>query len=105
MYHVVKKQTRPSTEIEFYTMDNRNLVSSTIGRYYYDTYKKTGKCLMSQRQLSEDGLVENGILLWESKDAYLEFLNDPALAQHIIDRDTYNTANGIIRETVIEEEI
>ncbi len=105
MYHINKKQTRPSTAVEFYNMTNRNIVPDETRLYFYNTYKKTGKCIMGDRSISSDGLVETSIFLWESKDEYLAFVNDPMMASNFTAQEAYNTANGIVRETISEEEL
>lgn len=105
MYHINKKQTRPSTTIEFFNITNRNIVSDETRLYFYNTYKKTGKSIMGNRSMSSDGLVETSIFLWESKDEYLTYLNDPLMASYFTAQEAYNTANGIVRETISEEEL
>lgn len=105
MYHINKKQTRPSVDVEFYNMTNKNLVPEEIRLYFYNTYKKTGKCIMGDRTISSDGLVETSIFLWESKDDYMSFLNDPMLADNSAAQDAYNATNAIVRETISEEEL
>jgi hypothetical protein len=105
MYHINKKQTRPSVDIEFYSMTNKNVVPEVTRLYFYNTYKKTGKCIMGDRSISSDGLVETSIFLWESKDAYQSFVNDPFMADNFAAQATYDVANNIVRETISEEEL
>lgn len=105
MYHINKKQTRPSVDVEFYNMTNKNLVPEETRLYFYNTYKKTGKCIMGDRSISSDGLVETSIFLWESKEDYLTFLNDPVMADNFAAQEAYAVANSIVRETLSEEEL
>lgn len=105
MYQISKRQTRLSTDVEFFNMNTKQLVPEETRLYFYETYKATGKCLYASRTLSDDGLTENLMFIWESKDVYLESLNDPVLANTYAEQAAYNTANGILKETLSEEEI
>jgi hypothetical protein len=86
-------------------MTNKNIVPEETRLYFYNTYKKTGKCIMGDRTISSNGLVETSTFLWESKAEYLAFVNDPNLAENFTAQEAHNTLHGIVRETISEEEL
>jgi hypothetical protein len=105
MYTIDIKMTRPNTDVIFYTLKDE-AVDASIKQYFYMTYMATGKFLLNESVLSEDGLVLMLTLYWESQEEYTLFQNDIYLKENFYnDRNTYWEANQITYEVLSMQDI
>lgn len=96
MYQITAKHTRPSVDVEFYSVLGEDSDNITFRRHWNTAYKQTSKLLVLDSQLSSDGLTLTTTMLWESEAAYNEALADPIVSNKWNLRREYNTANGIV---------
>ncbi len=94
MYQITAKHTRPSLDVEFYSVMGED--SDAFRSHWDATYKQTSKLLFLDRQQSSDGLTLITTMLWESEEVYNEALADPIVSNEWNLRREYNTANGIV---------
>lgn len=94
MYQITSKHTRPSVDVEFYSVMGED--SAAFRSHWDATYKQTSKLLFLDRQQSSDGLTLITTMLWESEEVYNEALADPIVSNKWNLRREYNTANGIV---------
>jgi hypothetical protein len=97
--------TRPNTDVIFYTLKD-DAVDAEIKRYFYITYMQTGKFIVNESVLSEDGLTLMITLYWESQEEYAHLLNDSYLKENFYnDRNAYWAANQITYEVLSMQDI
>ena len=96
MYQITAKHTRPSVDVEFYSVLGRDSDSVAFRSHWDATYKQTSKLLFLDSQLSSDRLTLTTMMLWESEEAYNEAIADPIVSNKWNLRREYNTANGIV---------
>lgn len=103
MYIVTRKVTRPNTSLEFRNMLHES-VTNYVRAYWISTYKNT-KCVLVDSSLSSDGLEMTTTMIWDSKDSWDEYQNDPVLLEGLFNPiHAYQDENGFTRELVSEEE-
>jgi hypothetical protein len=102
MYQTIKKQIRPSLEVEFFKPRSENSPLSQECRDYVDlNYLSTGKQLFSEQTVSDNGLELTIILIWDSSESEQEFFQDQFVIENFVNvRDAYFTANGIASESI-----
>ena len=89
-------QTRPSTNVEFWTKDNP-LVTNEYLSYMRDTYVITGKLLDVVTDISEDNLTMTTAVIWQSESDADDWKNDLVVQESFINiMESYHNANGII---------
>ena len=94
MYQITAKHTRPSVDVEFYSVMGED--SDAFRNHWAATYKQTSKLLFLDSQLSSDRLTLTTMMLWESEAAYNEAIADPIVSRKWNLRREHNTANGIV---------
>lgn len=96
MYQIIVKHTRPSVDVEFYSVKTEDPDNVAFRSHWDVTYKQTGKLLLLDSQLSSDRLTLTTMMLWESENAYYEAIADPIVSNTWALRKLYNMANGIV---------
>jgi hypothetical protein len=96
MYQITVKHTRPSVDVEFYSVMGEDTESVAFRNHWNTTYKQTSKLLVLDSQLSSDNLTLITMMLWESERVYDEAMTDPIVSNKWNLRRAHNTANGIV---------
>jgi hypothetical protein len=96
MYQIISKHTRPSVDVEFYSVMGEDADSVSFRSHWDTTYKQTSKLVFLDNQLSSDSLTLVTTMLWESERAYNEAIADPIVSNIWNLRREYNNANGIV---------
>jgi hypothetical protein len=96
MYQITAKHTRPSVDVEFYSVMGVDYDNVTFRSHWDATYKQTGKLIFLDSQLSLDRLTLTTMMLWDSEAAYNEAMADPIVSRKWNLRREYNTTNGIV---------
>ena len=96
MYQITVKHTRPSVDVEFYSVLGENSDNVAFRSHRDATYKQTSKLLLLDSQLSSDRLTLTTMMLWDSEAAYNEAIADPVVSRKWNLRKEHNTANGIV---------
>lgn len=105
MYTITQKITRPDESVEFINMTHEN-ISIEVRQYWMTTYKITNKCIFVNVELSANKLERVVTMLWDSKDSWLEYQNDPIMDEGLFKyMRLQREENGFIKELVSEEEI
>ena len=105
MFQTIRKQIRPNTSVEFYSPEKSPNITKSILKHQFQNYILTGKQIDVVKEISEDGLTQTITILWESKQAQQEFVNDPVMQTMINDSESYRLANNITLEIVSGTEI
>jgi len=104
MYLVTNKQTRPNTDVEFFSM-HIDSYPTNLKSYFHETYKKPGKLVFVEKTVSDNGLEQTTTTMWESKQVYDEFISDTNLSEHWVLQSQYMRDNSISRSRIDREEI
>ncbi len=95
MYIVVKKVVRPNTGIEFISVLHES-IDPQVRQHFVDTYKTPGKCLNVNLNYSTNRLELTSTMYWNSKNSYLEFMQDPILQTGLFNvMHSYMNENGM----------
>lgn len=91
MFKIIKKQIRPSADVPFFT-----LADNEVKAWLSENYFMTGKMMPPEITVSDNGLEQSTIVLFQSEDAAREWKYD----QYVIDNlqtpmEAYCTANNI----------
>lgn len=98
MITLIKKQTRPSTDIPFFF--ESNLVNREYGMYLKKNYIDTGKLITVDRVMSEDKLSITLTTMWESQKAFADYYSDPYCIENFLKISSeYDQLNGITSES------
>lgn len=98
MFKIVKKQTRPNTNIPFFFEMNPN--GKIVGEHMKEKYHDTGKLVSSNRQFSEDRLTVVMTIWYRSYDDFKDFISDSFCEKYIFVPNTlYDIDNGITSDT------
>lgn len=100
MYQYTVKLSRPSIDVEFFSVMGEDQDSVTFRQHWVSTYKETGKLLLLDQQLSPDRLSRTTTFFWDSEESYTQAMADPIVQGNWARKAAYNAANGI---TVVEE--
>ena len=104
MYIIKRKVSRPNTTLEFRNMLHESVTSEV--RSHWVTNYKDSKCMFVTSEISSNGLEMNTTMMWDSKDSWNEYQNDPVFLDGLFNPiHTYQDENGFSRELVSEEEI
>jgi|688.fasta_scaffold657285_2 hypothetical protein len=77
MFIVTKKQIRPNTSVEFFSIKDYPQIQEVFKQYMYQTYMSTGKLLASDETISEDGLTKTVVTWWLDEQSANEWTADP----------------------------
>jgi hypothetical protein len=91
MFKIIKKQIRPNTTVDFYTVTDNELMSWLVTNYF-----QTGKMLPPEITTSANGLEQITTVLFQSEEVAREWKYDPFIAEKLhAPMATYCAANGI----------
>lgn len=100
MFQTIKKQTRPSTNIDFYTAEQVQK-NPTYLEHFMKNYVRTGKFLYNETDVSIDGLELITKAVWKDQQSVEEFRNDPVVIEQFISAKTaYLNSNNITEEII-----
>ncbi len=103
MFTVIRKQTKPNSDVLFYT--EKYPPTEEYNVYFYEKYMKTGKFIRSEKQITNNGLTMIGISVWQSHPVFIEYVTDEFCYNNLIDPgNIYDKTNGIETEFSIIEE-
>lgn len=100
MYIVTRVHTRPNLEVEFF--HPKEATTPEFKNYFIETYIGTGKSILIEHSVSEDGLAMTSTSIWDNEASFTQFSNDPNANELITTATAYNTANGIIETITVE---
>ena len=96
----IRTITRPSTDVAWFT----SATESDFTRESRARFADTGKCDNPDSTLSEDGLTLTKTITWATSEDYEEFqafvISSTLDKEDVIDCETYEHENGIIRQVV-----
>lgn len=91
MFKVVKKQIRPNTTVDFYTVTDEDFKAWLVENYF-----KTGKMMPPEITMSDDGLVQSTTVLFQSEEVARAWKYDPYVIEKLHSlQEAYCNANGI----------
>lgn len=106
MYIVTIKFTRPTTDIEFYTLKQSTEIPPELKKYFASTYVFSGKLITTDWTYSDDNLSATVMTIWNTKADFEEYVNDARMvSEYFPNRTAYHTENGITMEMISEEEL
>lgn len=98
MFKVVKKYTRSSEDIPFYTEINS---SEEASNHIKEKYVESGKFISSKTEYSSDRLVITQTLIFKSKFDFTEFIKDEFLDKTLFGpRQLYDIQNEISNDFI-----
>lgn len=98
MFKIVKTQTRPSTNVEFWT--NQNVTAETWA-YLFNTHH--ANVVNIETDISEDSLTLTKTTVWNSREDYDAFLSDDTVINNVLNVSrAYMEENGITFTTGTE---
>jgi hypothetical protein len=102
MIKITVTQTRPSVSIPFFGSDDP-VITQEIRTYIAQYYIATGKLILDDRVVSEDGLTMTLTRLWEDQEAIDVFGSDQYIIDNVITpREAYMAQHGIVVTRVSE---
>ncbi len=91
MFKIIKKQVRPNTSVDFYTVTDTELRAWLATNYF-----QTGKMLPPTSVVSEDGLEQSTTVFFESEEVAREWKYHPYVVEKLhTPQEAYCAANGI----------
>lgn len=104
MYIVTGKITKQNAEDSFYIMSDSR-VSDGIKLHWSEAYRKTGKCVTVNVEISENQLEMTTTQFWADQQSYNDYKNDTTLINGLFSiRETYWAEHGIAGVIVSEGE-
>lgn len=70
MFKIVRKQTRPNTNVPFWQGGNDPSVTDEFRNYFYENYVLTGKFISVTPTTSSDGLELTNTSIWNSEEEH-----------------------------------
>lgn len=102
MYKIVKTQTRTSVDVPFY--HEYAVSEQTYKDYFKKNYIDAKKLLSYNTIMSEDRLTATHTLIWESRQAFLNFNTDLYIYRNQAEpARNYDIDNNITSTFLIEE--
>jgi hypothetical protein len=95
MFKVISTQTRPNSEVEFYTSMDDSEESVDFRMHWLLNYVDASKVIEVTRDLSLDFLTLTTYITWKDENTHLEAFQDPIFAAMIERRNAYNQQHGI----------
>lgn len=106
MWQTIRKQTRPSTDIEFFGPSVSAGLDPSFKSYWQSTFVDSGKLIYAHQEVSEDQLELIITMIWDSKESVDEMLADPTvLADFFPIKNGYLEQHGMTEFLVTSEEI
>ena len=88
------KYTRPNTDVDFYTTEDKFLVVSD----------DLGRLIEYTKVLSDNELEQTKTLVYRDESSKTYYINDSKFQSWKVARDTYNTLNSISKTIIQNEE-
>lgn len=106
MFEITSRITRPSLDIEFFSVRNNKEIPAEVLIYFFENYVKTGKKISENITLSDDKLEIIQTEIWDSKKSYQESLCDPYIDDNITEHAKKHISTfGIKYEIISAKEI
>ena len=94
MITIIKTQTRSTVDTPFFF--ESKLIRKDYGIYLETNYINTGKLVKIDRSMSLDKLTTHLTTIWESEEAFAEYITDPYCVENFIKISAeYDDINGI----------
>ena len=103
MYQVIKKLVRPSTDVAW--PKYADLADPTHLDYFDKNFSQPGKHIFRNNEENPNGLDRTLTVLWESKEAYDEFMADTTMQKMAAHLAEIYAGLGITQELVSESSI
>lgn len=101
MFRVVKKQVRPNTSVNFFTVSDAEYIA-----WMGENYIQTGKLQAPEFSVSDNGLELTMSTDWSSEADLIAWRETPLVIEKMLNvMQEYCTANGIVLSTVSAEEL
>jgi hypothetical protein len=105
MFELVKKQIRPSKDIQFFSSADSPDITNETRNYLVQNFRNTGKIISSETSWSEDELTMTTRSFWKDRESLLEYLCDPIIADGITIHNTaYNKKHNITSTVSVPKE-
>lgn len=104
MYKIVRRQVRPHKQVAFYGFNRSPNLTAEIMELRESRYVNTGKIVSVQRDMSEDQLTLTTTVIFESKEAMIEYQSDPDLEPMRQDQMEYLATKGIMIDIFLNGE-
>lgn len=101
MFKITRKQKRNDQSIAFF--DPKNSMSEEVRNHIQQNYILTGKLLLSEDELSQDGLTLTTVIFWDSESSAREFGNDPVVSENLFKSGKSFTSDNNIELSITEE--
>lgn len=96
MFKVIRKQTRPNTNVAFWQGQNDPAMTDEFRNYFYENYVLPGKFISVTPEVGANGLELTNTAIWNSEADYLASQADPVCQEGNINKaEAYQAANGI----------
>jgi hypothetical protein len=104
MFKVIRKQTRPSTSVQFWQGQNDPSMTDDFRNYFYENYVLPGKFISVTPEVGANGLELTNTSIWNSEADYSAHQADPVCQEGNIQKaEAHNTANGIVSVEISRE--
>jgi hypothetical protein len=104
MFKVIRKQTRPNTNVPFWQGQNDPAMSDDFRNYFYEKYVLTGKFISSTPEVGNNGLELTTTAIWNSEADCDESRNDPVCIAGLHDLwQAHGVATGVVTEVILRE--
>jgi len=104
MFKVIRKQTRPNTNVPFWQGQNDPAMSDDFRNYFYENYILTGKFISSTPEVGNNGLELTTTAIWNSEADCDESRNDPVCIAGLHDLSiAHGNTTGVVTETVLRQ--
>lgn len=105
MWQIVRKQTRPDTSVQFFSMQTAP-VEEEFKIHWKTTYVMTDKLIYIHNEISEDQLESHTTMIWDSRESIDEMLADPIVQTGLLAiKQAYLAENGIVEILVTNTEV
>ena len=106
MWQTIRKQTRPSLDVDFFSPASAPGVDPSFKEYWKATYIDTNKLIYMHTELSEDKLELIITMIWDSTESVDEMLADPVVNTDFMPiKNAYLAEHGLTEIVIAREEI
>jgi hypothetical protein len=102
MFQVIRKQTRPSTNVNFFAQANNPHITDSFKEYWVQTYSLTDKCVYIDAQVSDDRLELTVTMIWDSRESIQQMLDDPRCIAELLEVKAAYLQENNIQEILVE---
>jgi hypothetical protein len=100
MYQIIRKQTRPNTDVPFCILRTSDQLSEEVKKHFWENYISKEKHLLATDNVSENGLELTIVTIWDSQESFLEFKSDEICNQMATIVSDHCLANGITNDLI-----